>query len=70
MKVDTPATEILSKFVWPSTSQSPFKSEFPSMTKPSATVLPVTLIPVLVVSNFGLLLKNRRAEPEDCLPSK
>ena len=42
----------LSKFVCPSTSKSPFKSEFPSITKPSATVLPVTLMPVAVVSNF------------------
>ena len=36
--VVTPTMFTLSKFVWPSTSKSPFKSEFPSMTKPSATV--------------------------------
>ena len=59
VNVVTPATLTLSKFVCPSTSKSPFKSEFPSITKPSATTLPVTLIPVFVVENFIELLKYK-----------
>ena len=52
-KVVTPAILTLSKFVCPSTSKSPFKSEFPSTTKPSETTLPITLMPVLFVRNFS-----------------
>ena len=50
MNVDTPATEILSKFVCPSTSMSPLISA------PSATTVPVTVTPVLEVTSLTVLL--------------
>ena len=58
MKVETPATEILSKFVWPSTSKSPFASMLPvNVDTPVIAswvdvVVPTTLIPEEAVLNF------------------
>ena len=48
----------LSKFVWPSTSKSPFASiapvnvETPVTANPVVVVTPITLIPEEAVSNF------------------
>jgi len=56
--VVTPATLTLSKFVWPSTSKSPFASmlpvnvETPVTANPVVVVTPITLIPEEAVSNF------------------
>ena len=43
MNVDTPATLRLSKFVWPSTSMSPFISA------PVAVMIPETTVPPLIL---------------------
>ena len=56
LNVVTPATLTLSKFVWPSTSKSPFKSEAPLTSRVSVSVLPTISIPVLVVLNLGIVL--------------
>ena len=66
LNVETPATLTLSKSVCPSTSKSPFKSEFPSIVNPSPTTFPITLIPVFVVNNYWAPLKWRTT----ALPSR
>ena len=64
VKVDTPATEILSKFVWPSTSKSPFASilpvnvETPVTANPVVVVVPLTFTPAVVVVNLTISLLN------------
>ena len=63
VKVETPATEILSKFVWPSTSKSPFASILPvNVALPefnvSVSVNPVISTPLVLVSNLSFPLPS------------
>ena len=61
LAVVTPAMLTLSKFVWPSTSKSPFASiapvnvDTPETANPVVVVVPLTLTPELVVSNLKSL---------------
>ena len=57
LKVETPATLTLSKFVWPSTSISPLISKAP------ATAVPAIVTPVFVVVNFVEPLNDKTTSP-------
>ena len=64
VNVETPAIEILSKFVWPSRSKSPFASIYPVNVEIPVTanwpvvVVPTTLSPEDAVVNCKTLLYN------------